>query len=132
MTKMDIKNYLEKIYKVPVHNVRTQIKLTNNEQPGKTFIEEMTQKNFLPIDPVRDKMKMSVKWSEEYKEAVVVLGEGQTFKFPDIESSIAENERDKQLDNIQKTMEGSGRSQKEVEEKRAKDMRRQGIPGWFS
>lgn len=45
----------------------------NNEQPGKTFIEEMTQKNFLPIDPVRDKMKMSVKWSEEYKEAVVVL-----------------------------------------------------------
>ncbi|XP_067951219.1 large ribosomal subunit protein uL23m-like [Watersipora subatra] len=92
MTRVDIKNYLEKIYGVSVDSVRTEIKLTPNQMPGMSPAEATYQQNKVNPHPVRDKMRQDVKWSEEYKQAIVTLGEGQTFEFPDIEGKLMEDE----------------------------------------
>ncbi|XP_013861029.1 large ribosomal subunit protein uL23m [Austrofundulus limnaeus] len=63
MTKYDIKNYLEKIYNVPVADVRTRIQYGRSKKRN-----HMNQKSKVP----------------DYKVAYVQLGKGQTFTFPDI------------------------------------------------
>ena len=41
--------------------------------PGQTPTEAMMMRKQVPPDPIRDKMRQSVKWAEEYKVAVVAL-----------------------------------------------------------
>ncbi|GBP07704.1 39S ribosomal protein L23, mitochondrial [Eumeta japonica] len=63
MTKYDIQNYLEKIYKVPVADVRTRIALGKfRRDPGKGYI-------------IKD---------DDIKYAYVKLPKHMTFEFPDI------------------------------------------------
>ncbi|KAK6170175.1 hypothetical protein SNE40_018635 [Patella caerulea] len=64
MSTMDVKNYLEKIYKVPV----TDVKFATHQG-----------------EPIEHPLRGSVVTREDDKKiAFVVLGEGQTFEFPGI------------------------------------------------
>ncbi|KAJ8871375.1 hypothetical protein PR048_027692 [Dryococelus australis] len=74
MTKYDIKNYLEKIYAIPVVSVRTRIVM------GKTKT---------------DKQKGYVTKNDDYKLAYVTMGKGTTLKFPKFERD-EERERKRQ------------------------------------
>ncbi|XP_041354669.1 39S ribosomal protein L23, mitochondrial-like isoform X2 [Gigantopelta aegis] len=64
MSRIDIKNYLEKIYQVPVLSVRTDV------HRGKEIKH-----------PIRDHV---VALDDDVKYAYVQLGDGCTFEFPDI------------------------------------------------
>ncbi|XP_066439180.1 large ribosomal subunit protein uL23m isoform X3 [Eleutherodactylus coqui] len=63
MTKFDVQNYLQSIYKVPVSAVRTRIQFGNNRK--------------------RNHLNQRVK-TPDYKVAYVQLSQGQTFEFPNI------------------------------------------------
>ncbi|XP_025071309.1 39S ribosomal protein L23, mitochondrial isoform X2 [Alligator sinensis] len=63
MTRVDVKNYLEKIYNVPVATVRTRIQYGSNKK--------------------RNHKNQKVK-SPDYKVAYVQLDQGQTFQFPNL------------------------------------------------
>ncbi|XP_031630549.1 39S ribosomal protein L23, mitochondrial [Contarinia nasturtii] len=63
MTKHDIKNYLTKIYNVPVVDVRTEVRL------GEFF---------------RDPINKYVKKKDDYRVAIVTMPAEQTFEFPTI------------------------------------------------
>merc|ERR1719471_1755881 len=60
MTKLDVKNYLEKIYKVPVMNVNTTI------VSGRTYHRQTVLKD------------------DDRKLAFVTLRSGESFEFPDV------------------------------------------------
>ncbi|XP_068117398.1 large ribosomal subunit protein uL23m isoform X3 [Hyperolius riggenbachi] len=63
MTKCDVRNYLEKIYNVPVATVRTRIQYGSYSR--------------------RNHLNQRVK-NPDYKVAYVQLGQGHTFQFPDL------------------------------------------------
>lgn len=79
MTRMDIKNYLEKIYDVHPVYVNTRIAL------GKTYMPE----------------KFVVK-EDDIKIAYVVLPKDQSFKFPDI---VPKDSEDKYKEQVKQTEE---------------------------
>lgn len=98
MTKFDIKNYLEKIYNVPVAKVNTTVM-------------------FVPI--FRDHQNR--RWmNDEFKEAYVTLGEGQTFEFPEL-FTPPENDEDSVIEDLKL---------KEKEQNRALAARG-GLSTWF-
>ncbi|KAF4801626.1 39S ribosomal protein L23, mitochondrial [Turdus rufiventris] len=94
MTKLDIKNYLEKIYNVPVATVRTRIQYGANNK--------------------RNHRNQRVK-KPDYKVAYVQLGQGQTFQFPnlfpekeqDAETRSFDDFRDKYLEKEKEKQEGN-------------------------
>ncbi|XP_066176982.1 large ribosomal subunit protein uL23m [Sylvia atricapilla] len=104
MTKVDIKNYLERIYNVPVAAVRTRIQYGANNK--------------------RNHRNQRVK-KPDYKVAYVQLGQGQTFQFPnlfpekeqDAETRSFDDFRDKYMEKEKQKQEG--------------DPRRGGVPDWF-
>ncbi|KAI5643854.1 ribosomal protein l23 domain-containing protein [Phthorimaea operculella] len=103
MTKFDIKNYLEKIYNVPVVDVRTKIALGKfRKDVGKGYI-------------VKD---------DDIKYAYVTLPKGETFKFPDLFDKAKEDqeEQEKSLDEAKKSF--------KTYIDRNKD--RSDVPSWFS
>uniref|UniRef100_A0A6I8P2T1 Large ribosomal subunit protein uL23m n=1 Tax=Ornithorhynchus anatinus TaxID=9258 RepID=A0A6I8P2T1_ORNAN len=63
MTRIDLRNYLQSIYKVPVATVRTRIQFGSNKK--------------------KDHKNRRVK-QPDYKVAYVQLAHGQTFTFPDL------------------------------------------------
>ncbi|XP_048215869.1 39S ribosomal protein L23, mitochondrial [Perognathus longimembris pacificus] len=63
MTRTDLKNYLERIYSVPVAAVRTRVQHGSNRK--------------------RDYRNVRIK-KPDYKVAYVQLAHGQTFEFPDL------------------------------------------------
>ncbi|NWU36323.1 RM23 protein, partial [Hylia prasina] len=104
MTKVDIRNYLERIYNVPVAAVRTRIQYGANNK--------------------RNHRNQRVK-KPDYKVAYVQLGQGQTFQFPnlfpekeqDTETRSFDDFRDKYMEKEKQKQEG--------------DPRRGGVPDWF-
>uniref|UniRef100_A0A672TS42 Large ribosomal subunit protein uL23m n=1 Tax=Strigops habroptila TaxID=2489341 RepID=A0A672TS42_STRHB len=104
MTRIDVKNYLEKIYNVPVAAVRTRIQYGANNK--------------------RNHKNQRVK-KPDYKVAYVQLGQGQTFQFPnlfpekedDAETRSRDDFRNKYMEREKKRQEG--------------DLRRGGVPDWF-
>ncbi|XP_061825998.1 large ribosomal subunit protein uL23m [Nerophis lumbriciformis] len=104
MTKNDVKNYLEKIYNVPVGVVRTRIQFGSNKK--------------------RNHLNQRVK-QPDYKVAYVQLAQGQTFAFPDIFPEKANTPAEGSMEEIQeKFMEDEKQRQKP-------DPRRGGITEWF-
>uniref|UniRef100_A0A8C5XUN6 Large ribosomal subunit protein uL23m n=1 Tax=Microcebus murinus TaxID=30608 RepID=A0A8C5XUN6_MICMU len=84
MTRVDLKNYLESIYNVPVAAVRTRVQHGCNRK--------------------RDHRNVRIK-KPDYKVAYVQLAHGQTFTFPDLfpekerspeAGSLEEDERQRQ------------------------------------
>ncbi|XP_020826523.1 large ribosomal subunit protein uL23m [Phascolarctos cinereus] len=104
MTRIDLKNYLQNIYNVPVAAVRTRIQHGSNKK--------------------RDHRNVRIK-QPDYKVAYVQLAHGQIFKFPDL---FPEKERSTEagsIDDIQNQF---------VEDERQRqkgDPRRGGVPDWF-
>ncbi|XP_040265383.1 39S ribosomal protein L23, mitochondrial isoform X2 [Bufo bufo] len=104
MTKLDVQNYLQRIYNVPVAAVRTRIQYGNNRK-----------KNHL-----HQRVKVP-----DYKVAYVQLGQGQTFQFPDlfpekdtsVESGSFEELQDEFMEN--------------EKQRQLKDPRRGGLNDWF-
>ncbi|KAJ2938434.1 hypothetical protein O0L34_g12876 [Tuta absoluta] len=103
MTKYDIKNYLEKIYNVPVVDVRTKIALGKfKKDVGKGYI-------------VKD---------DDIKYAYVTLPKGTTFKFPELFDKAKEDqeEQEKSLDEAKKSF------KKYID----RNKNRSDVPSWFS
>ena len=107
MTRKDVKNYLEKIYKVPVANVR------NLNHMGKV------RKNvFRPNELVKD---------PDYKIAYVTLAEGHKFEWPDLKiSGTAEANEKKASDDVDTAKE---QYKKDVGQEQTKY--RPGVPTFF-
>ncbi|XP_006051535.1 39S ribosomal protein L23, mitochondrial isoform X2 [Bubalus bubalis] len=104
MTRVDLRNYLERIYNVPVAAVRTRVQHGSNRR--------------------RDHRNVRIK-QPDYKVAYVQLAHGQTFTFPDLfpkgkqpgGSSADEDLRDQVLE--------------EQRQRQSPDPRRGGVPSWF-
>ncbi|XP_077953947.1 large ribosomal subunit protein uL23m-like isoform X2 [Gasterosteus aculeatus] len=104
MTKYDVKNYLEKIYDVPVGAIRTRIQFGSNKK--------------------RNHLHQKVK-QPDYKVAYVQLAQGQTFTFPDIFP-------EKELKHEEGSMEEMQEKFMEDEKQRQRlDPRRGGVTEWF-
>uniref|UniRef100_H3ATW6 Large ribosomal subunit protein uL23m n=1 Tax=Latimeria chalumnae TaxID=7897 RepID=H3ATW6_LATCH len=104
MTKFDVKNYLEKIYGVPVAAVRTRIQYGTNKK--KNHLNQRVKR-------------------PDYKVAYVQLGEEQTFNFPDLFPMKDQTPEPGSMDDLQnKFMEDEKQRQKN-------DPRRGGVPDWF-
>ncbi|XP_070384140.1 large ribosomal subunit protein uL23m isoform X2 [Dermacentor albipictus] len=104
MTKYDVKNYLEKIYKVPVADVRTLI------MQGK--IRKAEGKQYLVKE-------------DDFRVAFVTLPQGETFTYPDLFTKVASVEKEKAL---KKQAEEAEKMQKVYIRK---DPHREGLPNWF-
>ncbi|XP_049872182.1 probable 39S ribosomal protein L23, mitochondrial [Pectinophora gossypiella] len=103
MTKYDVKNYLQKIYNVPVVEVRTRITMGKfRKDVGKGYV-------------VKD---------DDIKYAFVTLPKDMKFEFPDIVDKAKENkeENEKSLEDAKKTF--------KAYIDRNKD--RPDVPSWFS
>ncbi|PIK44509.1 putative 39S ribosomal protein L23, mitochondrial-like [Apostichopus japonicus] len=79
MTKFDVKNYLEKIYNVPVERVNTSI-------PFNPIVRDHQNRRWMPRD--------------EFKVAFVTLADGQTFKFPELFAPPASEDDDEVIDSL--------------------------------
>ncbi|TRY73737.1 hypothetical protein TCAL_02539 [Tigriopus californicus] len=104
MTRLDVKNYLEQIYQVPVMDVRT-VNLT-----GKTH--QHRQLGFLHKD-------------DDQKVAFVTLPKDTKFEFPDI---LAMGERDQRE---QQTMDEFKDAQKAFKQGTESKPGREGLPSFF-
>uniref|UniRef100_A0A670XP14 Large ribosomal subunit protein uL23m n=1 Tax=Pseudonaja textilis TaxID=8673 RepID=A0A670XP14_PSETE len=103
MTRVELKEYLEKIYNVPVAAVRTRIQYGSNKQ--------------------RDDRNRRIK-KPDYKVAYVQLAEGQTFQFPDLfpdKDKAPEPESSEEIEN---------KIEKE-KQKKINDLKRGDVPNWF-
>lgn len=104
MTKFDVRNYLEKIYNVPVAAVRTRIQYGTNKK--------------------RNHLNQRVK-RPDYKVAYVQLSQQQTFQFPDIFPEKEKQHEEGSVEALQdKYMEDERQRQKP-------DPRRGGVTEWF-
>ncbi|XP_060117919.1 large ribosomal subunit protein uL23m [Heteronotia binoei] len=104
MTRLELKDYLENIYKVPVAAIRTRIQHGSQKQ--------------------RDHRNRRIK-KPDYKVAYVQLGSGQTFQFPDLFPEKAQTTEPGSFEEIQKKfMENELQRQKD-------DPKRSGVPAWF-
>ncbi|XP_013183700.1 large ribosomal subunit protein uL23m [Amyelois transitella] len=103
MTKHDIRNYLEKIYKVPVVDVRTKITLGKFRRDyGKGYIIK----------------------EDDAKHAFITLPKSMKFEFPD----LFESSKDEEEENM-KSLDEAKKSYKTYID-RNKD--RPDVPSWFS
>ncbi|XP_011195514.1 39S ribosomal protein L23, mitochondrial [Zeugodacus cucurbitae] len=103
MTKYDVKNYLEKIYKLPVVDVRTRIEM------GKTK---------------RDQTMGYVTKEDDVKIAYVTLPRTEEFTFPDLFSKKEEQKKAEE-----KSLDDSKQGFKRFLDRNKK---RPGTPGWYS
>ncbi|XP_055627780.1 probable 39S ribosomal protein L23, mitochondrial [Toxorhynchites rutilus septentrionalis] len=104
MTKYDVKNYLEKIYNVPVVEVRTRIAM------GKTK---------------RDLVHGYITKNEDTKMAYVTLPKDMKFEFP----NMFQDEAKKKEEDDKKSLEETKKNYKKFLDK---NKHRPGTPGWFT
>ncbi|KAH9380345.1 hypothetical protein HPB48_016095 [Haemaphysalis longicornis] len=104
MTKYDVKNYLEKIYKVPVADVTTKV------QMGK--IRKAEGKGYLVKE-------------DDFRVAIVTLPKGEVFSFPDLFSTTAMEQKE---ESAKKQMEQAEQVQKTYIRQ---DPHRHDLPSWF-
>lgn len=104
MTKCDVKNYLEKIYSVPVGAVRTRIQYGSNKK--------------------RNHLNQRVKMPD-YKVAYVQLAGQETFEFPNI---FPEKERKPAADSMEEVQE---KFMEDEKQRQKPDIRRGGVTDWF-
>ncbi|XP_077653972.1 large ribosomal subunit protein uL23m isoform X2 [Urocitellus parryii] len=103
MTRVDLRNYLERIYNVPVAAVRTRVQHGSNRK--------------------RDHRNVRIK-KPDYKVAYVQLAHGQTFTFPDL---FPEREQSPAGGPVEEGPSGFPEAQKP-----SSNPRQGGIPNWFS
>uniref|UniRef100_A0A6M2DKG2 Large ribosomal subunit protein uL23m n=1 Tax=Xenopsylla cheopis TaxID=163159 RepID=A0A6M2DKG2_XENCH len=103
MTKYDIQNYLEKIYKIPVIDVRTRIALGKTKRDQKGYVVK----------------------EEDTKLAYVTLSKDETFEFPDIFTRKEEESYKDEMKNL-------NQSQELYKNFVNRNKNTPGTPGWFS
>uniref|UniRef100_A0ABK9NGR1 Large ribosomal subunit protein uL23m n=1 Tax=Glossina morsitans morsitans TaxID=37546 RepID=A0ABK9NGR1_GLOMM len=103
MTKYDVKNYLEKIYKLPVVDVRTRIEMGSTK---------------------RDQVYGYVTKNDDVKVAYVTMPKNVEFTFPDMFAK-----KDEAQKSDEKSLEDTKQGFKKFLERNKK---RPGTPGWFS
>ncbi|KAM4845165.1 large ribosomal subunit protein uL23m isoform 2-T2 [Thomomys bottae] len=103
MTRTDLRNYLERIYSMPVAAVRTRVQHGSNRK--------------------RDYRNVRIK-KPDYKVAYVQLAHGQTFTFPDLFP-------EKEQSPAAAAEEGLSGLQEAVPQRQSPDPRRGGVPSWF-
>uniref|UniRef100_A0A8D2DCM1 Large ribosomal subunit protein uL23m n=1 Tax=Sciurus vulgaris TaxID=55149 RepID=A0A8D2DCM1_SCIVU len=104
MTRVDLRNYLERIYNVPVAAVRTRVQHGSNRK--------------------RDHRNVRIK-KPDYKVAYVQLAHGQTFTFPDL---FPEREQSPAGGPMEEGPSGIP----EEPQRQSSSPRRGGVPDWFS
>ncbi|XP_076861805.1 large ribosomal subunit protein uL23m isoform X2 [Brachyhypopomus gauderio] len=104
MTKYDVRNYLEKIYNVPVAAVRTRIQYGSNKK--------------------RNHLNQRVK-RPDYKVAYVQLSKQQTFQFPDIFPEKEKKQEEGSTEEIQEKF------MEDEQQRQRADPRRGGVTEWF-
>uniref|UniRef100_A0A8C5YE01 Large ribosomal subunit protein uL23m n=1 Tax=Microcebus murinus TaxID=30608 RepID=A0A8C5YE01_MICMU len=104
MTRVDLKNYLESIYNVPVAAVRTRVQHGCNRK--------------------RDHRNVRIK-KPDYKVAYVQLAHGQTFTFPDL---FPEKERSPEAGSLEEVQ---SKFMEDERQRQRSDPRRGGVPDWF-
>ncbi|KAJ8718574.1 hypothetical protein PYW08_002811 [Mythimna loreyi] len=103
MTKFDIKNYLEKIYNIPVVDVRTRIALGKfRRDVGKGYV-------------IKD---------DDIKSAYVVLPKDMKFEYPDIFGSKKDDGEDEQK--------ALGEAKKNFQNYIDRNKHRTDVPSWFT
>jgi 39S ribosomal protein L23, mitochondrial len=108
MTDNDVRNYLEKIYKVPVVQVHSVIKC------GEIGIAN--------IPKVAEKI---IKKTDDYRLVFVKLPTNVVFRFPDLFPEKKEKEELKDLEALKKDYE------KSLQEIKDKNWDRKDVPSWF-
>lgn len=103
MSKFDVKNYLEKIYNVPVDNVVTHVRM------GKLK---------------RSRVGGYVVKDDDYKVVYVSLPKGEKFEFPD----LFPEEKEKELDKHKEELEALKVEWNKVTQR---NERRRGVPTWL-
>uniref|UniRef100_A0A2P2I403 Large ribosomal subunit protein uL23m n=2 Tax=Hirondellea gigas TaxID=1518452 RepID=A0A2P2I403_9CRUS len=103
MTKYDIHNYLTKIYKLPVADIKLDVVMGE----------------FTRAAPTGYIIK-----AEDVKVAYVTLGENQTFEFPNIFPSEKVNKDMKQTEDVQRVKD-------DYKSKTVREDDRPSIPSWF-
>ncbi|XP_075214160.1 mitochondrial ribosomal protein L23 [Lycorma delicatula] len=104
MTSYDIKNYLEKIYKIPVVEVKESIETGEfKRQPQHGYV-------------IKD---------DDFKRAYVTLPRGTVFEFPDI---FAKDKVEQEKEEYEKRQEEIKKGFKNYKDRNSK---RPGLPGWF-
>lgn len=103
MSKFDVKNYLEKIYNVPVDNVVTHVRM------GKLR---------------RSRVGGYVVKDDDYKIVYVSLPKGEKFEFPD----LFPEEKEKELDKHKEELEALKVEWNKVTQR---NERRRGVPTWL-
>jgi len=106
MTKWDVKNYLENIYKMPVINVTTRVRCG---------------------DIKRAKGKIYLIKEEDYKTAFVHLPKDTTFQFPDLFPKDRVNQLSKDLSDAEKEVEFGRLRERRKYYKNMRD----NVPDWF-
>ncbi|KAJ7998086.1 hypothetical protein DPEC_G00218900 [Dallia pectoralis] len=104
MTKFDVRNYMEKIYDVPVGAVRTRIQYGSNKK--------------------RNHLNQKVK-KPDYKVAYVQLAQNQTFKFPDIFPEKDVKSAEGSVEEMQEKF------MEDEKQRQRTDPRRGGVTEWF-
>ncbi|XP_008576873.1 PREDICTED: 39S ribosomal protein L23, mitochondrial [Galeopterus variegatus] len=108
MTRVDLRNYLERIYNVPVAAVRTRVQHGSGRK--------------------RDYRNVRIK-KPDYKVAYVQLAHGQTFTFPDL---FPEKEQSCEGGSAHDAQSMLLEQEQQRQQQRHGDPRRGGIPDWFS
>ncbi|XP_008261283.2 large ribosomal subunit protein uL23m [Oryctolagus cuniculus] len=103
MTRVDLRNYLQSIYKVPVAAVRTRVQHGSNRK--------------------RDHRNVRLK-KPDYKVAYVQLAHGQHFTFPDLFPAKEQGSQDGPEDARDHLLQAEW-------QRLSADPWRGGVPGWF-
>ncbi|XP_044107635.1 39S ribosomal protein L23, mitochondrial-like [Neovison vison] len=103
ITRVDLRNYLERIYNMPVATVRTRVQHGSNRK--------------------RDHRNVRVK-RPDYKVAYVLVY-GQTFTFPDLFPEKKSPDSSPSGDNVQDKL------LEEQRQRQSQDPWRSGLPNWF-
>lgn len=123
MTKFDVQNYLEKIYKVPVIEVRTRVDMGKTfKEPGRGYVIKRDDSKIAYVTLVR--MTSGFTNKTAYLYSLPLQPKDQKFVFPDLfeKASDSKEEHEKSLketkDNYKKFLE--------------RTKTRPGAPGWYS
>lgn len=126
MTERDVKNYLEKIYKVKVMHVRSVARDAKFKRSGIDFENfKDYQVDYEYIKDGRDYMSDLIKDGEDYRMAYVQLSKDTKFEFPDLFPQEKLDEEREQHEKIQET----DKNRQEEFEKHYQKMK--DVPSWF-
>jgi len=105
MTNYDIKNYLEKIYNIPVMHVSSEMKDAPTTMNEKKYV---------------------VKREDDYRLAIITLPRDMKFEFPSLDADTVKTEDEKKQEEAMQTFQKSYNANVKIKKGRY------GLPIWFN